>query len=483
MSFHLDNEDNSRMGSVRKLTIDSSVYILSGTAITAATGFLLIPMLIRFLPPVDYGVISIVTVTASGWCLLLNLGMNGAISQSFHGFHDGSESAKEFIGSVFFFILSFWLVLLFLFSAVEFSSIFNFSSREWFFMMMSLLLGGSESLFSVISTVLKIQSKAKQFAIVSIFRSFSLISLIAILAFNDRLIDETKIIADLIAAFLALSLSILLVINSLSFTINKKHLYYALSFGIPSLPHHISTLFLMSGDRYVLKLILGTSSVGIYTLGYQLSIGMYILTMGFDNAWNPHFFKNAHRGKNATANLRPLVKTYSSGISLLAMIYVGFISLVGRFFISEEYSGAYDIIPIVTMGLAFQGFYFLSVKPILFEKKTALLSAVTSIAAIFNLVLNFALIPHVGMLGAAVATYLSYLFQCIVTAIISSKYTEMFSSKWIPIRDFSLMTLGILSLDFFSDSILIFLLCSLILVSFTISSASEIVRSNSHHSD
>ena len=471
------NMRGSGSNEVRSLTTDSSVYILSGTAVTAATAFLLIPMLIRFLPPVDYGVISIVTVTASGWCLILNLGMNGAISQSFHGFKEDPESSKDFIGSVFFFVASFWLLLLTIVFLIKSLSIFSFSSREWLFMIMSILLGGSDSLLSITATVLKIQSKAKQFAMVSILRSISLILIIAFLAFNDRLIDETKLIGDIIASFIAVAFSILLIIKSLSFRITKEHLSYALDFGIPSLPHHVSTLVLMSGDRYIVKLLLGTSAVGVYTLGYQLAIGIHILTIGFDNAWNPYFFEKAHRGEKATRRLRPVVKMYSSSISLLTMVYVAFISFVGVYFISEEYSGAYDVIPVVSMGLAFQGFYFLTVKPILFQKKTGLLSVITSSAAILNIALNLILIPYVGIIGAAIATYLSYMLQCIVTSLLSSRYASIISSPIFPIRDFTVMTVGVLAFQFIEEqitSISIFVICLSFLLLATVRNSKEV---------
>ena len=84
------------------------------------------------------------------------------------------------------------------------------------------------------------------------------------------------------------------------------------------------------------------------------------------------------------------------------------------------YWPAASIIGILSMGLVFYGTTQITVIGISLERKTKILSYAAWLTAITNIVLNWLFIPSLGALGAAIATFISYIFL----SVIYLKYTQ-----------------------------------------------------------
>ena len=64
--------------------------------------------------------------------------------------------------------------------------------------------------------------------------------------------------------------------------------------------------------------------------------------------------------------------------------------------------------PIVTLGYLFNGLYFVMLAPLMLDKRTGAVSLATWAGAAVNILLNWAMIPYLGMMGAAWATLGAY---------------------------------------------------------------------------
>jgi O-antigen/teichoic acid export membrane protein len=83
-------------------------------------------------------------------------------------------------------------------------------------------------------------------------------------------------------------------------------------------------------------------------------------------------------------------------------------SIFGRSLIHKAYWGGLGVVPVVLMGYLFLGVYNNLVAGIYIEKKTGKLPWITGVGGGVNIVLNFMLIPLIGMMGAAIATLAAY---------------------------------------------------------------------------
>ena len=80
------------------------------------------------------------------------------------------------------------------------------------------------------------------------------------------------------------------------------------------------------------------------------------------------------------------------------------------------------VTPFVALGAILMGVYGILNNILILEKKTMILGKLWIFVALLNFILNIFCIPYIGILGAAIATLLSYAFAFVVTAFKSRKY-------------------------------------------------------------
>ena len=86
-----------------------------------------------------------------------------------------------------------------------------------------------------------------------------------------------------------------------------------------------------------------------------------------------------------------------------------------------------------------KGVYLIFLPGFYFNKKLHLISLIEWSAAIINVILNLIMIPKLGIIGAAIATALSYLTLCIITYFKGNNYLEV-NYQWINISKTTVIT-------------------------------------------
>ena len=123
-----------------------------------------------------------------------------------------------------------------------------------------------------------------------------------------------------------------------------------------------------------------------------------------------------------------------------------------KYIIGKEYIEALKYISILMFGTIFSSFSsFIGVNYVVFKKtKNAFYTGI--FAAILNLILNFLLIPTLGILGACLSNFSAYLLFFILRKVDSKKIIELeVSNKYIIFYIFWSMSIVIL---FYNYSIL-----------------------------
>jgi O-antigen/teichoic acid export membrane protein len=195
----------------------------------------------------------------------------------------------------------------------------------------------------------------------------------------------------------------------------SRPLYRALlRFGLPYVPAGLATMMIQVINRPILDALCGLAAVGVFQANYRLGIFMMLVVSMVDFAWRPFFFSHAQE-----PDARPLfarVMTYmvlcTSGIFLTLSLFVGDLVraplFLGRPLVAPAYWSGLDIVPTVLLGYLFLGIYNNLLAGIYIEKRTSLLPPITIAGAVVNVAANYALIPLIGLQGAALATLMSY---------------------------------------------------------------------------
>ncbi|MEQ1892242.1 MAG: polysaccharide biosynthesis C-terminal domain-containing protein, partial [Planctomycetota bacterium] len=195
-----------------------------------------------------------------------------------------------------------------------------------------------------------------------------------------------------------------------------------LAYAGPLVPVGLLQLALHSMDRRIVLELCDQAQAGVYGLGYKVSYLVTAMLLGpFIQIWQPWIF--AVQDVAERARLVARVGTYAVlaiGIASLAVILFGrqAVMLLGA---DRSFWEADGVIPFAAAGYVFWALYHVSQTPLYLDKKTGRLVLVNLLAVAANLGLNFALIPHFGIRGAAMATCLTFALIAVLGMLASRR--------------------------------------------------------------
>ncbi len=264
----------------------------------------------------------------------------------------------------------------------------------------------------------------KKYSVFNFVKAFSSLLLVIYYVLSGKGIFGAVIgllIADILAFFVMSSFVIFdLGISFPRFKNIKEHL----SFGMPTIPGNLSSWIVNSSDRYVIGLLMGTTFVGYYSPGYTLGnmINLFIAPISFMLTATLSKHYDEHEMEEVKVILGFSLKYFLAlgipaafGLSLLSRPILDVLST------SEIATQGYQITPFVAAGALFLGAYAIVAQIVVMEKNTMLTGKIWIIAAIFNLGSNFLIIPHLGIIGAAITTLVAYAFAFIITDYYAEK--------------------------------------------------------------
>ena len=381
---------------------NASIYTVSDI-LNKLVPFVLLPVLTRYLTPSDYGVISMFTVFTSILGVFISLEMHGAISVKF--FKITKEELRVYIANVLLLVsitTSLMLVTILIFQSYI-SNVLELPS-EW------LIIGvfvTCLTLFTTINLILwQSEHKPIPLGIYQITQTIFNLTLSLVLIVGFGMGWEGRLIAASAAAILFgfLSFAFMMRRDFLKLKFNKTYIKDALKFGVPLLPHALSTWVRTGIDRVFLTMIVSTTATGLYTVGFQIASVIMVLTVAFNKAYTPFLFEKLKEITSAQKTI--LVKyayLYFLGLSILAILLSLAAPYLVSFFLGKEFIESQEYITWFAFGFAFYGMYSLILNYVLFTQKTIYLSYVTLIIGLLHVALSYLFISYNGTLGAVQA--------------------------------------------------------------------------------
>ena len=405
-----------------RLSKHSIVYGL-GVAVSQLVGFFLLPLYTRYLTPSDYGVLEIFGVTGGILGIIFVMGLGSALFMSYFSYED-EENRKTVVSTTLIFLtaISLCFTLILMATAGNFSSLFFHSTQYTFYFQAIFLTLFFDTAIVIPLSIFRAREESKKYVMISLTRVLLSIGLnIYFIVVLERgvlgILESGLITAGSLYAFLIPG-----IIKETKFRFSMADLEKMLSFGLPLVPGGLGTWILTVSDRYFLLFLSTAHELGLYSLGYKFGLIIQGLIVGpFVLAWGP-FFWSISKEKNAK-------EVYSSVLTYFVL--VGMFVALGLSVLSKEvlvimatppFYGAYKVIPLIALSYVFYGCYFILAAGFNLTKKTKYVPLIVGVGAIMNLGLNFLLIPNYGMMGAAVATLISYLILPIGSYFVSRRF-------------------------------------------------------------
>jgi len=275
--------------------------------------------------------------------------------------------------------------------------------------------------------------RTTQYSLLALFEAFiSVIVLIA--AISAEASVYIFILWSVIGvAFLDLALGLYILgkggFGKPDFTILKPMLIY----GLPLVPAGFSVWALNWIDRFVILQYLDMRSLGIYAFAY--SIGYMVIPMLARPFWATYTPRvTASYNKADYVGCQSLFDNSAGAVVFLLVPAVVGMAVLSRFLVSAlsppDFSPASSLIVWVSSGYFFNimSSYY-SVQLGLIHKQYWPTIAIT-IAALCNYVLNTIMIPVYGLIGAAVATTLSFMIQFLIVFVRAKQNTKT-TENWV----------------------------------------------------
>ncbi len=213
-------------------------------------------------------------------------------------------------------------------------------------------------------------------------------------------------------------------------SITKKLLSSMLRYSIPMIPTFILWWIVSASDKYMIRYMIGDTENGLYSMAARIPTLIAIISTIFFQAWQISAITefNSEDSKKFYTTVfnayQSILYIGSAGV-LLLLIPIAKVLL-------GEFQGAYIFAPLLIIGVLLSCLcQFLS--SIYSATKNTSHSLWTSlIAAIVNVVLNFILIPKIGVQGAALATMISY-GVCFIVRVFDTRKMLAYKIDWFKV--------------------------------------------------
>ncbi|HEX9061956.1 MAG TPA: oligosaccharide flippase family protein, partial [Clostridia bacterium] len=362
------------------------------TSVSRGTALLCLPLLTNALSLSEFGLYSIVQVVVLVVSEILNLG--GVVAVLREG---GRESGAGYK------LLRDYSLISITISALLIIAVMLFASSTYALYMLVALIACAESIHNLILAYLRSMDYENWYFTFASVKSFGILTTILASIYMKYNLQALLICQLFVYVMLAIISMIIIYSNHNKLSPCNISILKTLPYSLFLIPHGVSQWILSGSDRLIIKKILDSQQVGIYSIAYTLSMVIMLLNSGLALALPQHLFQNYDTWLNTNIRAK-LIKMYSFA-TILIFIGVQLYLKLDRAFL--HYIKYYQrdmplLIGLISSGLYLLGVYYFYVNYIFYHKKTKNLACITAITSIINVSLTFVLVNIYGIVGAAI---------------------------------------------------------------------------------
>ena len=374
-------------------------------------GMVTLPIYARVFPAAEYGALEIGVVTLAGLLIVADVGMATAMQRAYFQARPDDGEARSTVVSTALLASSALTVLMAALLIVLrepvakllFDSEFH---ARWVVLIAVALVPGVLAEFS--RNVMRLRFDAWHYAASSILT----VAFIGVGGVVGVLVFEGGVSAVLAAFVLAQVVGAIygatVVRPELRIRFSRSCLGDLVTFGLPLMPVGLALWGIGFVDRVMLAQLDGLGAVGQYAVASRFSAVLMFAAVAFTTAYLPFTFSLHAEDPKAEAALRGGLLTYAAVLFAGCALAIGLAARELILVVAPGYDSAYRIAGLLCLGVAVFALSPIVSAGIVLTRRTRSMAIYATVALGFSLGTCLALIPVVGMLGAAVATAGSY---------------------------------------------------------------------------
>lgn len=193
----------------------------------------------------------------------------------------------------------------------------------------------------------------------------------------------------------------------------KKMLVYC----IPLIPATVAWFVNTSIDKYMIINMYGIEESGIYGIAHKIPTIITTLGAFFVSAWTLSSIQN-HGSKDESEYTTKVYNALNILLVIGCLVVISFDKLISKLLFAGDYYVAWKYVPFLMISAVFSSLSGFLAGPYRAEKKTISLLMSVLIGAALNICLNVFLLKYMGVIGAAMATSISFFVVWLIRMIV-----------------------------------------------------------------
>jgi len=402
-------------------------YIIVANIAILLLGLLRLPLLTRGLGAHLYGTWSLINTTISLIVPFAMLSFGMSIVRFLAAEKDANRVREDFFSacSIVFVSGAVFSLLLFFLSGNLAASIFKDANASSYIKLGSVLIL-LNSLYLVLLAFFRMRRKIGLYNIFYLSHHVLQVGLIvAAILLGYKL---TGVISAVIISTIFLAgLSLFVIFKDTGFQLPRfSNMKSYLKWGIPLTPTSGILWIIKVSDRYMVSYFLGTVAAGIYSAAYSVGYYAAFALMPLGIVLYPTISKTYDEGKRDAT--REYLKYSFKYLMMIAIPAAFGLSILAKpllqILTTPEFVSGSNVVPLVASGAVLYCFYQIGIYIIHLVGKTHITIRLLGTSAALNIILNLVLIPHMGVIGAALATLVAYGVLGVLTLAVSRHYLK-----------------------------------------------------------
>lgn len=373
----------------------------------------------NYILPGEYGILSLYSIFVLFVLPFVILGMPSSLVVE-HSKLNEKEYRLYFNSSITLSGISFLILLAILFVAGNFvSGLITLPFRL-------LLFGMFYAFFNLfqenILAYFRALNQPYHFLLFSVVKDLLEIALVVVLVIQIHKGAEGRILAGLVTAAVVFIFCLVFFLKKglIHLRVSKKYLKEEFRFGISQLFFQFNVFILNATDKYLINYFnpKDKHELGIYFMSNQFAFIINVIVSAFFFSYQPILYK-------FLSNLTPenklkmlKIKYLFAGFLLLCTIALSVaIPFIYQLFINKQYHPGIPYVAWLAFGYFFWGLYALLLGFLLYYKKNRVVIIFSVSSTVICLLLNYWFIKTYGVMGAAYANLIMYLFLFIALFI------------------------------------------------------------------
>lgn len=401
-----------------------------GGIISKIIPLIMVPVITRLMPDSAYfGISDLSTTIVNFGSAIAMLGMYDAMYRYFFE-RDGEQYKKSVCSTAFIFtVLTSCVVFASMLFARNKIAKFIFADEQYAYLVcisaVAVLVSATNG---IVSAPTRMQNKRKIFLVtntLSPILAYTIAVLLILQGAYTVALPIAMVISGLIMEI------IFAVMNRAWFHkkfFDKSLLKPLLYVGLPIVPNFLIFWIFNSCDKIMITNLLGVSAAGVYSVSAKLGHLSQLIYTAFAGGWQYFAFSVMNDDNQTTINSK--IFEYLGVLSFLATIFLcAFSYMIFKIIFPEQYLNGYIVAPYLFLAPLLQMLFQVIGNQFLIIKKTWPSMLILSFGAVVNILINYLLIPILGIEGASLATLFGYTIAVIICSLTLIKMKLMILNR------------------------------------------------------